>query len=235
MINKKNRNNKNLSEGSKRYYHEANIYEHFSEVEDKPKLILNFLKEKIKSKIVLDLGCGTGKFLKPLSPISKEYIGLDISANQIEIAKTKTANFDNVKFLCSSAESINLLDKSVDVIISTWVLGTILEEERRLKALNEAKRVLKENGEIFLVENNIGGEFETIRGRYPNLEETKKYNDWLESQGFKPINKFETYFEFDSEKEAKENFKAIWGKETSKQIRSKRIKHKIIIYYLKKQ
>jgi ubiquinone/menaquinone biosynthesis C-methylase UbiE len=222
----------NLSEGSKSYHEEANIYERFSQVEDTPKKILKFLTSKVKNKKVLDLGCGTGKYLVDLAPISKKYIGLDISIDQLKIAKEKSLKLKNVKFLCSSAEFIDLPNKSVDVIISTWVLGTIVEDDRRLKALKEMKRILKKDGEIYLVENDIGGEFEIIRNRFPNTDKTKKYNDWLENKGFIIVKKIKSFFEFDSIKEAKEVFTSIWGEKVRNKIKNKKIEHKIVIYKL---
>lgn len=223
---------RNLSEGSKSYHNEAYIYERFSQLEDTPSKILDFLKRVVKEKYILDLGCGTGKYLIPLAPLAKVYWGLDISEDQLRIAelKSKANGLDNVRFLCSSAESINLPDESRDVVISTWVLGTILDEKRREKATKEAERVLKRNGKIFLVENDIGGEFEAIRGRYPDIRRTKSYNDWLESRGFRPIKHFETYFEFDSLGEAKEIFCSIWGKLAADKITDKKINQRIVIY-----
>ena len=49
--------------------------------------------------------------------------------------------------------------------------------------------MLTKNGSIYLVENDIGGEFEEIRNRYPDISRTKKYNDWIESNNFK-VEKF---------------------------------------------
>ena len=124
-----------------------------------------------------------------------KYYGLDLSCEQINLAKRKI-NSNDVEFICCSAENIPLPDNSIDVIISTWVLGTILEIDRRNKVLDEMKRVLKKDGNIYLVENDIGGEFEEIRNRYPNIKRTKDYNDWIESKGFTPYKQFETYFNF---------------------------------------
>ena len=56
--------NLNLSEKSKNYYEENDIYEIFSIAEDYPNKIYEYLLPKIKGKIVLDLGCGTGKFMQ---------------------------------------------------------------------------------------------------------------------------------------------------------------------------
>ena len=66
------------------------------------------------------------------------------------------------------------------------------------KVLEEMKRVLKKDGDIYLVENDIGGEFEKIRNRYPDTKRTKEYNDWIENNGFICKNRFETYFKFKS-------------------------------------
>lgn len=221
---------RNLSEGSKSYYNEAHIYERFSQLEDTPGKVLDFLKLVVKGKHILDLGCGTGKYLIPLAPLANVYLGLDISKDQLRIVKSKANSLDNVRFLCSSAESINLPDESMDAVISTWVLGTILDEKRREKAIGEAERVLKRNGRIFLVENDIGGEFEVIRGRYPDIRRTKSYNDWLEIKGFIPIKRFETYFEFDSLREAKKIFCSIWGKLAADKITDKTINQRIVVY-----
>ena len=72
----------------------------------------------------------------------KQLNTMDLSNEQLNIAKRKINN-NNVEFICCSAENIPLPDNSIDIIISTWVLGTILEIDRRNKVLGEMKRVLK--------------------------------------------------------------------------------------------
>ncbi len=223
-------NNLNLSEKSKNYYEENDIYEIFSIAEDYPNKIYKCLLPKVKNKIVLDLGCGTGKFMQKFYKETDKYYGLDLSNEQLKIAKNKVKS-DNVQFICCSAENIPLSDNSIDVIISTWVLGTIQEIDRRNKVLDEMKRVLKHDGNIYLVENDIGGEFEEIRNRYPNIKRTKDYNDWIESKGFICYDKFETYFKFKDKKQAKKIFNNIWGEEVvGNKVKSNIIKQKIIIY-----
>ena len=221
--------NLNLSEKSKNYYEENDIYETFSIAEDYPNKIYEFLLPKVKDKIVLDLGCGTGKFMQKFYKQTSKYYGLDSSNKQLEVAKTKVKG-DSVEFLCCSAENIPLPDNSIDVIISTWVLGTILEIDRRNKVLNEMNRILKKDGNIFLVENDIGGEFEEIRNRYPDIKRTKEYNDWIENHGFSCENRFETYFKFKDKEQAKKVFTNIWGEEIGNKVNNDIIRQNIIIY-----
>jgi hypothetical protein len=76
----------------------------------------------------------------------------------------------------------------------------------------------------------MGGEFEEIRGRYPDTARTKEYNDWLLEQGFSIATQFETYFEFDSEDEARKVIGSIWGEEVGDKVKNKNIEHKIVIY-----
>ena len=219
----------NLSEKSKNYYEENDIYEIFSIAEDYPNKIYECLVPQIKNKIVLDLGCGTGKFMQKFYDKATKYYGLDLSDQQLNIAKRKVDS-NSVEFICCSAENILLPDNSVDIIIATWVLGTILELDRRNKVLAEMRRVLKDNGSIYLVENDTGGEFEKIRNRYPNIQRTKEYNDWIEGNGFSCYNKFETYFKFNDKDQAKNVFSNIWGNETGDKVNKEIIKQNIIIY-----
>ena len=219
----------NLSEKSKNYYEENDIYEIFSIAEDYPNKIYECLVPQIKNKIVLDLGCGTGKFMQKFYDKATKYYGLDLSDQQLNIAKRKVDS-NSVEFICCSAENIPLQDNSVDIIIATWVLGTILELDRRNKVLAEMMRVLKNNGSIYLVENDTGGEFEKIRNRYPNIQRTKEYNDWIEGNGFSCYNKFETYFKFNDKDQAKNVFSNIWGNEIGDKVNREIIKQNIIIY-----
>lgn len=218
---------KTLKENSKSYYNEVDYYEEFSKYEDYPRKIEKFLLPKIKGKIVLDLGCGSGKFLKSLAPSSKKYYGLDVSKQQLKIAMEKAKKMSNVKFFNSSAENIPLPDKSIDVVIATWVISAVNGFKRKRKMLDEVNRVLKNNCKVYLVENDFKGEFEEIR-KHPKRVE--KYNKWLLKQGFKKIKYVQTYFKFPSFQIAVRVFDQIWGKRVSSQIKSNIVKHKAIIF-----
>ena len=218
----------NLLKDSKAYYENNDYYEIFSIAEDYENKVANYLTDVSKDKVILDAGCGTGKFLKSLETNSKQYIGIDLSENQLSKAKIKSSN-SNSNFICSDLSNIPLKDKSIDLIVASWVLGTITNINERNNVLNELKRVLKNNGQILLIENAENSEFERIRGRDKD-NRTKEYNDWILNNGFILDNVINTYFEFKSLVEAKKCFEIIYGNEIASRITNNKIEHKINIY-----
>lgn len=219
---------KNLLKDSKAYYENNDYYEIFSIAEDGENKVANYLKDICKDKIVLDAGCGTGKFLNILEEYSKKYIGIDLSDKQLEKAKIKSKK-DASEFICSNLSKINLESDKVDLIVCSWVLGTIIDITERNKCLSELKRLLKSNGTIILIENDENSEFEEIRNRTKDSR-TRDYNNWILSNGFTVDKQIDTYFNFNSYNEAKKSFEVIYGPEIANKIKKNRINHKIIIY-----
>ena len=218
----------NLLKDSKAYYENNDYYEIFSIAEDAENKVSNYLKELVKNKIVLDAGCGTGKFLNVLENSSSKYIGIDLSNYQLDKAKKKSSKITS-EFICSNLANIPLNDHSVDLIISTWVLGTIIDLDEREKCLKELKRVLKPNGTIILVENDENSEFEELRNRIQDRR-TRDYNNWILSKCFVEENKINTYFDFESIEIAKKCFEIIYGDKIASKINNNEIEHKIIIF-----
>src|SRR3989339_737185 len=219
---------KSLFENSEMYYKKSNIYEIFSNAEDKPNKIYKFFLPIIKNKIVLDLGCGNGKYLELFSKHAKLIYGLDKSKSQLQSAQKKTKNYSNIILMNSDVEKIPLENNNVDLIFASWVLGTIENLKKRMKIINEAKRILKPQGSFYLIENDYGGEFEDIRGRVNDpLKRTINYNNWLTKIGFQEVKQIKTYFEFQSINECKKIIGTIWGQEASQKCHSNIINHLI--------
>lgn len=214
----------NLSEKSKSYYEEIDVYQRFSDAEDYLKLVENYLMPEVKDKIVLDLGCGNGKYLNLFRHSANIIYGLDLSPNQLSLVK------DSKKIICADASQLPIRENSLDLIYSCWMFGTILDEQRRLCAMTEAKRILKPGGKIILVENSNSGEFEKVRGRLDDsCERTKKYNNWIISQDFIKVKELKTYFKFNSAQEANDTFKNIWKDRFMGSVNEK-IQHNISIF-----
>jgi len=98
------------------------------------------------SKTVLDVGCGNGRLLELFRDKKINYFGVDISEKLIEKAKEKYGN----KFRVADILSLPFSDNYFDSVWSIAVLHHIPSRELRLKAVNEARRVLKEGGRLIM-------------------------------------------------------------------------------------
>lgn len=116
---------------------------------------LNFRKQKSligevfgnqDEKKVLDIGCGTGEYSNSFKP--ENYTGIDISSEYISHAKkTKKGNF-----LVMDATNLSFPDNSFDVILIAAILHHLNDKDVN-KVLRGAKRVLKKEGKILIMED----------------------------------------------------------------------------------
>ena len=108
------------------YDNDPLVYDRFSSYEDFGGKVLSKLIEllPLKGSKILDIGCGTGKYVKALSPLVTTYFALDKSADMLRVTKAKCKSFDNVTFINANSSSIPLKDNSIDVVLSTWGLGS---------------------------------------------------------------------------------------------------------------
>ena len=105
---------------------------------------------------VLDVGCGTGDFLRLLAPIVSpgKAVGLDLSETMIAEAVQRAAeNFENLSFRAGSALELPFPVGSFDRVLATQVLLHIPDPWR---ALAEMKRVLAPSGLICVAEIDWG-------------------------------------------------------------------------------
>ncbi len=102
----------------------------------------------LRGKDVLEIGCGSGygaALLHDLGP--KSYLGLDLMAEQIELARKHHPQFE---FHVQDATDLSqFADASLDVVIIFGVLHHILDWRA---AIDEIQRVLKPGGSLFLEE-----------------------------------------------------------------------------------
>lgn len=108
-----------------------------------------FLNKYLKGKKrILDVGAGTGKYSIALKEKGHDVVALELMDKHVEIFKSKTKAIPIFK---GNALDLSLFeDKSFDAILLFGPMYHLLKEEERIKALNEAKRVLKDDGLIFV-------------------------------------------------------------------------------------
>ena len=110
----------------------------------------NFLASYKNSK-VLDFGCGDTRYKKLINENNNEYIGVDSKNTGIENSN-KFADFywDN--------KTLPFEDEKFDIIICTEVLDDVEDIEL---VTHELRRVLKDNGKIFITMPFMFGEHDT--------------------------------------------------------------------------
>lgn len=112
--------------------------------------LLRIINPKPGQKII-DIGCGTGFFARALAEKGAVLTGLDNSADMIKTATTfKTPAA--ITYLVGSADNLKLLKNATyDAALIVLALQNM---EHLAKVFNEAARVLKPGGTIYLVLNH---------------------------------------------------------------------------------
>ena len=101
-------------------------------------------------EIVLDFGCGSGKFSYWIAPRVKLIVGLEITPEMIELAeRNRTA--DNVEFILYDGVHFPVLPYEVDFILSVGVLQ-YMEGDTLKRTVSELVRYLKSGGRFYLIE-----------------------------------------------------------------------------------
>ena len=105
---------------------------------------------------VLDVGCGTGDFLRLLAPIVSPgtAVGVDLSETMIAEARQRSAeNVGNLSFRVGSVLELPFPAESFDRVIATQLLLHVPNPQR---ALVEIKRVLAPSGVVSITEIDWG-------------------------------------------------------------------------------
>jgi ubiquinone/menaquinone biosynthesis C-methylase UbiE len=103
---------------------------------------------------VLDIGCGTGTLTAALARAdpSVEVLGLDGDEQVLRIARAKNARYgERVRFTRGMADELPAQDASVDRAVASLLLHH-LPREAKLRALAEARRVLRPDGLLVIAD-----------------------------------------------------------------------------------
>jgi ubiquinone/menaquinone biosynthesis C-methylase UbiE len=103
---------------------------------------------------LIDLGCGTGRFLDfvkqawPRLPA----LGLDMSEAYIDHARRHLRRWSRINFVLANAEAIPAPDNSYDAVTSIFMMHE-LPSKVRWTVIGEAARVLRPGGRLVLVDS----------------------------------------------------------------------------------
>jgi len=95
----------------------------------------------------LEIGCGPGRLLRPMSRHFSEIHGVDVSDEMIALAKAKLRDVPNAfPQVCDGARLTAFADDSIDFVYSYAVFQHIPSREVVLEYMREVQRVLKPAG-----------------------------------------------------------------------------------------
>jgi len=109
----------------------------------------------INNKIILEIGCGNGRISSLLADKAKKLFGIDPDAGKIHEARN---NLPSCNLIVGSGENICFPNEFFDLVIFTLSL----HHQNSEMAIEEANRVLKNEGLILVIEPLIEGEVERV-------------------------------------------------------------------------
>ena len=171
---------------------------------------------------VAELGAGTGRLTRLLSPVVRSIVAFDISQAMLTVARRSLAptGHSNWSLTMADNRSLPLRDRSVDLAISGWSICYLVSwggaewQGAVDQSLREMERVLRPGGTAVILETQGTG-FE--KPHPPGV--LIPYFEYLEDRGFS-FTWIRTDYRFNSLDEAIELVDFFFGKELAMQIKS---------------
>jgi ubiquinone/menaquinone biosynthesis C-methylase UbiE len=133
---------------------------------------------------LLDVGCGTGRFLDfvkqawPRLPA----VGLDLSEPYVKEAKRHLTRWSRIDLVVGNGESIPVPDDSQDAVTSIFTFHELPPNVRRI-VFREFARVLKPGGRVVLVDSLQRGDepdYEGLLELFPQSFHEPYYTSYIE-------------------------------------------------------
>jgi ubiquinone/menaquinone biosynthesis C-methylase UbiE len=99
----------------------------------------------------LELGCGTGVFLRRVAASGATLTGIDLSQDLLARARGNVATLPNVRLICGNAEAMPFANGSFDTVYGSSVLHHL----HLRRALAETFRLVRPGGRAVFTEPNI--------------------------------------------------------------------------------
>lgn len=108
-------------------------------------------ENKPGAKTILDLGCGTGNYAFELEKLGYNIVGVDLSAEMIQLAKSKKNIFNDstAEFFCGDIRDVRL-GRKFDVVVSLFHVMSYQTNLKDLEASFETATIHLDDGGLFL-------------------------------------------------------------------------------------
>lgn len=109
---------------------------------------INMYLSKLENAKILDVGAGTGRYCMYFSNLGYDVTAIELVKHNLRVIEK---NCPSVKsYLGNAIDLSGFESNSFDVVILFGPMYHLISFEDKVKALNEAKRVVKDNGYIFI-------------------------------------------------------------------------------------
>lgn len=153
----------------------------------------------IKNSKIVDIACGGGRISIPLAKKGAKVTGVDITREMLDFAKKNAQRnhcSSNLSLVNALAWDTKLPSNNFDKVLLLGILEHLPDEFKK-KSIQEAFRLCKKNGKIFIVINNKNSFFlskvkkwkkpsQKKSGYYSSLMDPKKILSFLKSLKLKP-------------------------------------------------
>ena len=109
------------------------------------KYINNYLKDKDK---IIDIGAGTGAYSIYFYDLGYDVTSVELVKHNIRVIEKKRPDIKT--YNGNALDLSKFKDNSFDIVLLFGPMYHLINEEDKVKALKEAKRVVKDNGYIFI-------------------------------------------------------------------------------------
>ena len=111
------------------------------------KYIKKYLKKNDK---ILDIGAGTGKYSIYFKELGYDVTSIELVKQNINTFKSKLKDI-NIPIYQGNATNLSMFkNNSFDIVLLFGPMYHLISYDEKVNALNEAKRVVKDNGYIFI-------------------------------------------------------------------------------------
>ena len=161
---------------------------------------MHFIHEWIGEKTglkILDIGAGTGRYAIPLSEEGHLVTAVDLTPYNVGILKQK-AGRQGVNLEARTCNALNLkkeADDAYDLVLLFGPMYHLFSEEEKVRALLEAKRVLKPGGKLFV--SYIMNDFAVVKFAFMENNAENAYYSGKLDENFHVMNGKKDLFSYD--------------------------------------
>ena len=201
------------------------ISEHYDDSRDVPTKVIQGLIDHLhevgvfrENRLIVDVACGTCRYLEPFASTFTHAIGLDISEEMIDISRRKCKGNGSVHFFKGDARFMGISGDVADVVMASKLFIHIRQWK---DIIAEIKRITSEGGyfihitETGLFNNNIRKKFRGLcrqaKMNFGFLGEAdpEKVGQWIEEIGYHRINIPDQNFNWDHQVAYAEAYEAL--------------------------